>query len=433
MGGRGALRRLRVSVLAALAVATLVLASPGAALGRARYVALGDSYSSGTGTGNYFDRQCLRSEQAYPAVVASARGDLDLVFEACSGATTDDLLREQLDGLNAETRWVTVTIGGNDIGFADIVVACASASLAGNCEQEIAEGERKARDELPAKLDRTYRAIRERAPNARVLVLGYPRLFQDRGRPPNCTGGALFTPERIERLNRGAEMLRDIIRARVEAAGPGFYFLDAIPVFEGHEVCSPNPWINGVMTEIVSSYHPNRFGHFSGYGRMVLDAMERIPRAERTASPGGGQGLDARSGGGSVRALRGCPVAARAAFTAAGIGRFRLGTAARTLERLVGAPQARSRAVWTWCVRGGGAVTVQLRRGRVIAVFSNARGHSYRGLAVGRPVTAARQRRLGLARRGPYLVARDGVFVRVRSGRVAYVAVASATGRRQAR
>lgn len=433
MGGGGAWPTLRASVLALLAIVALASAAPGAALGRAHYVALGDSYSSGTGTGNYFDRKCLRSEQAYPAVVARARGDLDLVFEACSGATTDDLLREQLDGLTADTRWVTVTIGGNDIGFADIVVACASASLAGNCEEKIAEGERKAREELPAKLDRTYRAIRQRAPHARVLVLGYPRLFQDRGRPPNCTGGALFTPERIERLNRGAEMLRDLIRSRVEAAGPGFYFLDAILVFEGHEVCSPNPWINGVMTEIVSSYHPNRFGHFSGYGRMVLDAMERVPRAERTASPGGGQGLDARNGGGTVRALRRCPVAARAAFTGAGIGRFQLGTAARTLERLVGAPQARSRAVWTWCVRGGGAVTVHLRRGRVIAVFSNARGHSYRGLAVGRPVTAATRRRLGLARRGPYLVARDGVFLRVRNNRVVYVAATSANAQRRGR
>lgn len=430
MRGRGAFPALRALTLAVVAVFALGAATPNA-LARARYVALGDSYSSGTGTGNYFDRQCLRSEQAYPAVVTSARGDLDLVFEACSGATTDDLLREQLDGLTADTRWVTVTIGGNDIGFADIVVACASASLAGNCEEEIAEGERKAREELPAKLDRTYRAIRQRAPHARVLVLGYPRLFQDRGRPPNCTGGALFTPERIERLNRGAEMLRDLIRERVAAAGPGFYFLDAIPVFEGHEVCSPNPWINGVMTEIVSSYHPNRFGHFAGYGRMVLDAMERIPRAERQSPTGGSgtgpprSGTGTPNGGSEVRALRRCRVAPRAPFTRFGIGRFRLGTSAGSLLRQAGRPQTRSRNAWTWCVRGGGAVNVVFSRGRTVAVFTNARGHTYRGLGTGDRVTAALRRRLALARRGRYLVARGGVFLRIRQGRVVHIGVRS--------
>src|ERR1700754_1011327 len=85
------------------------------------YVALGDSYSSGNGAGNYISSSgdCHRSNSAYPALWASANSPSSFTFAACSGAVTTDVINSQLGSLNASTGLVTLTIGGNDAGFAD--------------------------------------------------------------------------------------------------------------------------------------------------------------------------------------------------------------------------------------------------------------------------------------------------------------------------
>ena len=104
--------------------ALLALVAPSAPAAE-RYVALGDSFSSGTGTGTYdLDGNCQRSRYAYPALVAERRSNLKLVFAACAGATTDDVLLTQASQLNRATRLVTITIGGNDVRFSDVFSAC---------------------------------------------------------------------------------------------------------------------------------------------------------------------------------------------------------------------------------------------------------------------------------------------------------------------
>src|SRR5690349_5073167 len=98
--------------------AACVVAPCGASAASAElYVALGDSYSSGTGTRTYFDSGCQRSVYAYPSLVDTQRPNTDLVFAACSGATTANVLNTQVNSLTANTNWVTITIGGNDAGF----------------------------------------------------------------------------------------------------------------------------------------------------------------------------------------------------------------------------------------------------------------------------------------------------------------------------
>src|SRR3954453_21255272 len=102
-------------------VCVLAGAVPGGAAPADRYVALGDSYSSGTGTRTYTDSTCQRSVYAYPSLVAANRPNTSLVFAACSGATTSDVLNNQVSSLTSTTKFVTITVGGNDAGFSSVI------------------------------------------------------------------------------------------------------------------------------------------------------------------------------------------------------------------------------------------------------------------------------------------------------------------------
>jgi lysophospholipase L1-like esterase len=220
------------------------------------YVALGDSYASGTGAGSYGNSgSCLRSANAYAPLWASAHG-ATFTFAACSGADSADVLGGQLGALSAATTLVTISIGGNDIGFADVVTTCTFGSN-NTCVNRVNEARAQAQTILPGRLDAVYTAIRDRAPAARVIVLGYPRLF---------TSGSclLFSSTKRNALNTAANELSDIIAGRVAAAG--FVYEDARDNFAGHEVCTSSPWINGInLGNIVESYHPNATGHRNGY------------------------------------------------------------------------------------------------------------------------------------------------------------------------
>lgn len=253
-----------VAALAQLGALLALVTAPAAP--PERYVALGDSYSSGTGT-RVYDRSasCQRSRYAYPALVARRRPNVRLVFAACAGATTADVLLRQVSRLDGATRLVTITIGGNDIGFATVLGSCAGGRAA-RCRRAIDAAVAMTRDELPGRLDTVYAQIRRRAPRARVVVLGYPRLFSG----ASCQS---ISPELVERLNRGAVLLRDTIRRRVRAAGRRFSFADPIGAFDDHGICGRRPWINGLVAPLTDSYHPNRAGHSRGYAALVLRAI----------------------------------------------------------------------------------------------------------------------------------------------------------------
>ena len=142
------------------------------------YVALGDSYSSGVGAGSYISSSgsCDRSTRAYPYLWNAAHAPSSFAFNACSGATTDDVLSGQLGSLNSSTGLVSITIGGNDAGFADVMTTCVLQSDSA-CLSRIAIAKAYVDSTLPGKLDSVYSAISAKAPAARVVVLGYPRLL----------------------------------------------------------------------------------------------------------------------------------------------------------------------------------------------------------------------------------------------------------------
>lgn len=252
------MRRRLIQTACALTVTALALflaGSPARAATPVDYVALGDSYSSGTGAPPYTSGlTCLRSPRSYAQLWANTHAVSSFSFVACGGATTSSMT-SQFNSLNANTDLVTITIGGNDVGFADIMVSCVLGSDSG-CASAVDEGAATATNVLPARLDATYATIRSRAPNATVLVLGYPRLVE-----PN--GSCLTTAKRAA-INRGADTLDSVIAARAAAAG--FRFVDPRARFTAHGACGTSAWINSFsLLQLVESFHPNTTGYAQGY------------------------------------------------------------------------------------------------------------------------------------------------------------------------
>ncbi|WP_258174622.1 SGNH/GDSL hydrolase family protein [Actinopolyspora mortivallis] len=247
---------------AAFATALLPLSAPlaGAApeADPFEYVALGDSYASGLGTGEYLPESgdCRRSELAYPSLAASEVGADSFSFVACAGAKTEGVRTEQVTALSESTDVVTVSVGGNDAGFGPVVTTCATQDEQ-SCDQAISEAETYIVEQLPELLDDTYDAIAAAAPSARVAVVGYPRLFE--------TGPCLspLTSFERQRLNEAADTLNRVTGER--ARGAGFSFVDVTEEFTGHGVCGAQPWINGLSYPTEESYHPNAAGHEQGF------------------------------------------------------------------------------------------------------------------------------------------------------------------------
>src|SRR6201996_9660406 len=141
-----------------------------------KYVALGDSYSSGVGTRTFYEPTCQRSVSAYPYLEHEAHPTWTFVNATCSGATTSSLLSSQVSSVTSDTNWVTYTIGGNDAGFSSVITECALPSLFSDCNGAINEAQNIIKNTLPKRLDEVNNAIKTRAPRAQVIVLAYPHL-----------------------------------------------------------------------------------------------------------------------------------------------------------------------------------------------------------------------------------------------------------------
>ena len=243
----------------AVAPATAAQAAPAArAADPVDYVALGDSYASGLGTTGATGR-CNRSPRGYPQLWADRNDVATFRSVACSGATTVDVLNEQLSALGASTDLVSITVGGNDAGFAPSVISCVVASDK-VCTGAVRVSRAFITGVLPGLLDITYAAIRRRAPDARVVVLAYPRLFDTAG---SCGPGGMSLVKR-RAINDAADDLARVIRARAEAAG--FTFADVREAFADHGICARTPWINRLsVLRPADSFHPNANGQAKGY------------------------------------------------------------------------------------------------------------------------------------------------------------------------
>jgi lysophospholipase L1-like esterase len=251
-----------------------VLALTGAGTARAQapalavdYVALGDSYSSGVGAGSYDSASgaCKRSSRAFPRLWAAANAPSSFAFTACSGARTSDVTANQLAPLNSGTDLVSLTVGGNDAGFSDVMTTCVLQSESA-CLSRINQAKSYVDSTLPGRLDAVYRAISSRAPGADVVVLGYPRFYKLSG---SCAAGLSETKRAA--INGAADHLNAALAKR--AADHGFTFADVVPAFTGHEICSPAPWLHSLdLLNTSNSYHPTASGQSGGYLPVLTSA-----------------------------------------------------------------------------------------------------------------------------------------------------------------
>src|SRR3954454_6039742 len=268
-----------------LAGSALVLAATGVALPPAQgatpssYVALGDSYSSGTGTRTYLSdgTTCQRSVYAYPSLDASALG-LALTFRACSGATVADVTSTQLSALTSTTAYVSISVGGNDAGFSSVLTTCAQPSWASNCNGAIDAAQASITNTIPGRLATLYSKIRSKAPNARVLVVGYPRIFNGE----DCNAFTWFSPTEESRLNATADLLNS--KTASAAAKAGLTFVNPTSKFVGHAVCDSVEWLNGLSSPTTESYHPNIAGHRDSYAVVTKPAFGRTTALSPTTA-----------------------------------------------------------------------------------------------------------------------------------------------------
>ena len=249
-----------------------------------RLLALGDSYSSGEGAGDdepdtrTGGNSCHRSANAWPQLVAHERRLRALQSVACSGAVLGDVLDGRSNG-EAERKLsqigrvhgapdvVTITIGGNDLGFAEVLKKC----VVTDCVRAYTRASGDVLDgrieQLAQRLPDAYRAIQAAAPQARVVVIGYPRLFPD-GRP-NCAAADTITVAEGDYLNDKVQRANIAILGAARQAGVSA--VDVSRALEGGELrCSGRQFLNRVnpQLKIVSgSFHPN------------ADGQERIARA----------------------------------------------------------------------------------------------------------------------------------------------------------
>jgi lysophospholipase L1-like esterase len=271
----------------AVALSVAASSAPGHAAAPLRYIALGDSFSSGEGvppfrpsTDERFPVHdlCHRSFRAYPSLIAGRRSSPGAWgFWACSGATVADMTHAnqdnpsetpQLDRIAPPGRTdpgvnlVTLTIGGNDAEFSGVTFACIFARLLpglesckGDWQARVQNAIAKLRTALPS----LYRAVHARAPNARILVLGYPDPFPaSAAQSSRCR--LWFQPQDLRFLHEMGSRLDATIR---EAAGAAHVTYLAPTGFAGHDACSQSPWfigLNIIPSEVGYSFHPNVLG-----------------------------------------------------------------------------------------------------------------------------------------------------------------------------
>lgn len=303
-------------------------------------VSLGDSYSSGEGIPPFYGQElaleekvnCVdwvahRSTQSWSGqlVLDSSKGqmnqykidndennsesDICWYFVAASGAETKHLFEPQKNKISIggiektssipaqlkvfdsidknATDYVTVTLGGNDAGFADIITGCALGSTYLNFSGLTNRLNHTwdyffAENGIKSNLKKSYEAIAEKAgEQAIIIVAGYPKLLDEKG--------FLISSEEAQIVNQSVSRFNEEINSIVNSCqkeGMNIEFVDVEEAFEGHEAFSSVPYINGIefrKSEDISSknpisaysIHPNDIGAMV-YAKCVQNKINEI-------------------------------------------------------------------------------------------------------------------------------------------------------------
>ncbi|KAA2254312.1 SGNH/GDSL hydrolase family protein [Solihabitans fulvus] len=301
MTGSGTVAHRPLAVVSALVVLLgLLLIGNGpadAATGYHRYVALGDSYASGPfipdQVGTPFG--CFRSNHNYPSLVARGLGVGSFTDISCGGAATPDMTGSQsvlfgsnppqFSALRPDTDLVTVSIGGNDIGFGGILLTCGSESLlnpfGSPCANHYGDQLSQRIAATAPKVGAVLAGIHQRAPRARVVLVGYLRILPPSG---GCWPVVPISRGDVPYLDSVEQQLNGMLAQ--QAAGHGATFVNPYAVSLGHDVCQApwTKWVEGIVpTSPAFPVHPNA----TGMNVVANQVLAGLGATARTAQPSG--------------------------------------------------------------------------------------------------------------------------------------------------
>lgn len=258
------------------------------------YAAVGDSFSAGPASGypskdftvyeqgtGTSGNQCYRSTTAYPLLVEKDKG-LTLSNATCSGAVTTDVLHAstrtlsngsvvtvpaQIDSVPSNAAVVPITIGGNDIGFGDFS-ACIVNTLIPNpvCTESSPQivAARALLQTLRPKVANVIAAVQAKAPAAKVIITGYPKVVSSNGGGPGAPGCYPWLAQSEATLANDVEVeLNSIIQLAAQSAGVTYvnpYDNGGFSNPYGTNACvvGPTQQINGILVEFpAGALHPN--------------------------------------------------------------------------------------------------------------------------------------------------------------------------------
>ncbi|MFD4642273.1 SGNH/GDSL hydrolase family protein [Lentzea sp. NPDC058436] len=274
-----------VSLLTALFAALLVPHASAAPTYR-NYVSLGDSFVSGP----FIPLQrldplsCFKSTQNYPSVLAKRLGVANFTDISCGGAQTKDMAGvqtgipgqsvAQFSALKATTDLVTVSIGGNDIGFSDIILTCAGKSIAdpngAPCKANYGDSLGQRVDATAAKVAAVLQGIKQRSPKAKIVVVGYLRILPPSG---GCWPVVPISRGDVPYLDNVQQQLNGMLGAQAKAAGATF--VNPYDISAGRDTCAApwDKWVEGIIpTSLAFPVHPNAKG-MAAVGDQVAKAL----------------------------------------------------------------------------------------------------------------------------------------------------------------
>lgn len=322
--------RTRLALLgsaAALAAGALVPAQvagarPAAAAAEYKWVALGDSYTAGVirAAGDPIDYPrdgCERTDRSYPQVIdRDLYGLFDLKNVSCGAATVENVtdrpqepighhlppfsedpdypfpaVPPQSEAVGPDTNVITVGVGGNTLGFADLLSRCMT--LGGEAEGAGTPCKDALGGEIPARLqtvrrqyDRMLAVLHERAPKAKILAVGYPTVI-----PESTAKCGYGDPTKFATITQGdlawlrQDVLEPLNKAIDDATGTqqAASFVDLYDSSREHSVCDEAKWVEGVISlpsggdPQLSLVHPNALGHRNAADHVenaMLDALD---------------------------------------------------------------------------------------------------------------------------------------------------------------
>lgn len=313
----------------------IVLAAAGHKPANFGYLGMGDSFAAGEGAYQYKaitdsgPNKCHLSQRSYPYLIADELGINDMESVACSGAVINDInylsgdykgqvkdniKREDRDDVpilsgflpgyiaqiehlhERKPNFITISAGGNDIGFADKILRCLEPDTCYTSYEDRLEIVRETNRQFD-RLVAMYEDIKNEMEGKKVFVLGYPSVAAEDG---NCAQNVKLNKEEIKFANQLLRHLNSVVKAATEKVG--FFYVDVSEAFYGHRLCetdSSNIAVNGITAgnDIINlpftdfggpigneSFHPNALGH-QLYKEAVLDKTNNLTAEMPTPNP----------------------------------------------------------------------------------------------------------------------------------------------------